>query len=69
MAKVATNAVEQKVWFVAQADRIVMNDKRVIEEAKQTVLTLVAEGYAPPQPRRRFGFGRSRADQIQTGHA
>ncbi|MBL8192084.1 MAG: 3-hydroxyacyl-CoA dehydrogenase, partial [Acidobacteria bacterium] len=28
-----------------------MNDKRVIEEAKQTVLTLAREGYTPPQPR------------------
>lgn len=52
MAKVATNAVEgKKFGLLRKADRIVMNDKRVIEEAKQTVLTLVAEGYTPPQPR------------------
>ncbi len=52
MAKVATNAVEgKKFGLLRKTDRIVMNDKRVIEEAKQTVLTLVAEGYTAPQPR------------------
>ncbi|MEP7340745.1 MAG: 3-hydroxyacyl-CoA dehydrogenase/enoyl-CoA hydratase family protein [Acidobacteriota bacterium] len=52
MAKVATSAFEAKKWgLFRKADRIVMNDKRVIEEAKQTVLTLVGEGYTPPQPR------------------
>jgi len=52
MAKVATSAFEAKKWgLLRKTDRIVMNDKRVIEEAKQTVLTLVAEGYTPPQPR------------------
>jgi 3-hydroxyacyl-CoA dehydrogenase len=52
MAKVATSAFEAKKWgLLRKADRIVMNDKRVIEEAKQTVLTLVREGYTPPQPR------------------
>lgn len=52
MGKVATSAVEAKKWgLFRKADRVVMNDKRVIEEAKQTVLTLVAEGYTAPQPR------------------
>lgn len=52
MAKVATSAVEARKWgLLRQSDRVVMNDKRVIEEAKQTVLTLVREGYTPPQPR------------------
>ncbi|MBL8169653.1 MAG: enoyl-CoA hydratase/isomerase family protein [Acidobacteria bacterium] len=52
MAKVATNAVEgKKFGLLRKADRIVMNDKRVIEEAKQTVLALAREGYTPPQPR------------------
>jgi 3-hydroxyacyl-CoA dehydrogenase len=32
-------------------DRIVMNHRRVIEEAKQAVLTLAREGYIPPQPK------------------
>ncbi|MGH9800254.1 MAG: enoyl-CoA hydratase-related protein, partial [Blastocatellia bacterium] len=52
MAKVATNAVEARKWgLLRKADRVVMNDKRVIAEAKQIVLTLVAEAYTPPQPR------------------
>src|SRR5262249_57393465 len=32
-------------------DRIVMNHDRLIEAAKQTVMTMVREGYTPPQPR------------------
>ncbi len=52
MAKVATNAVEAKKFgLMRKQDRVVMNDKRVIAEAKQTVLAMVAEGYTPPQPR------------------
>jgi 3-hydroxyacyl-CoA dehydrogenase len=52
MGKVATSAVEAKNWgLMRRQDRIVMNDKRVIEEAKRTVLRLAAEGYVPPQPR------------------
>jgi 3-hydroxyacyl-CoA dehydrogenase len=52
MGKVATSAVEAKNWgLMRRQDRVVMNDKRVIEEAKQTVLRLAAEGYVPPQPR------------------
>jgi 3-hydroxyacyl-CoA dehydrogenase len=52
MAKVATSSAEAKKWgLLRKSDRIVMNDKRVIEEAKQTVLTLVREGYTAPQPR------------------
>ena len=52
MGKVATSAVEAKNWgLMRRQDRIVMNDKRVVEEAKRTVLRLAAEGYVPPQPR------------------
>jgi 3-hydroxyacyl-CoA dehydrogenase len=52
MAKVATSAVEAKNWgLMRQQDRVVMNDKRVIEEAKQAVLTMAREGYTPPRPK------------------
>jgi len=52
MGKVATSAVEAKNWgLMRRQDRVVMNDKRVIEEAKRTVLRLATEGYVPPQPR------------------
>ncbi len=53
MGKVATSAVEAKHWgLLRKQDRIVMNDKRVIEEAKQTVLTMAREGYIAPQPKK-----------------
>ncbi|MCI0388445.1 MAG: 3-hydroxyacyl-CoA dehydrogenase/enoyl-CoA hydratase family protein [Acidobacteria bacterium] len=49
MARVATSAVEAKNWgIMRRQDRVVMNDKRVIEEAKQTILWLAREGYTPP---------------------
>jgi 3-hydroxyacyl-CoA dehydrogenase len=52
MGKVATSAVEAQNWgLVRRQDRIVMNQDRLIEAAKQTVLTLVREGYRPPQPK------------------
>ncbi len=52
MAKVATSALEAKHFgFLRPRDRIVRNRDRVIEEAKQAVLTLAREGYRPPQPR------------------
>ena len=52
MGKVATSAVEAQHWgLLRRHDRIVMNDKRVIEAAKQTVLNLAREGYVPPQPK------------------
>jgi 3-hydroxyacyl-CoA dehydrogenase len=52
MGKVATSAVEARHWgLLRKGDRIVMNDRRVIEEAKQAALALVREGYVPPQPK------------------
>jgi 3-hydroxyacyl-CoA dehydrogenase len=52
MGKVATSAVEAQNWgLMRRQDRIVMNDRRVIEEAKRTVLTLASEGYVAPQPK------------------
>jgi 3-hydroxyacyl-CoA dehydrogenase len=52
MGKVATSAVEAQHWgLLRKHDRIVMNDKRVIEAAKQTVLNLAREGYVSPQPK------------------
>jgi len=52
MAKVSTSALEAKhMGFLRPSDRIVMNRDRVIEEARQAVLTLVKEGYRAPRPR------------------
>ncbi|MFN7928510.1 MAG: enoyl-CoA hydratase/isomerase family protein [Blastocatellia bacterium] len=52
MGKVATSAIEARHWGILRnTDRIVMNNDRLIEEAKQTVLTMTREGYVAPQPR------------------
>ena len=59
MGKVATSAVEAKNWgLMRRQDRIVMNDKRVIEEAKRTVLRL-AEGYVRRSLDRMFALGEA----------
>jgi 3-hydroxyacyl-CoA dehydrogenase len=52
MAQVSTSAVEaRKFGFLRDTDQIVMNKDRLIEEAKQTVLAMVREGYQKPAPR------------------
>ncbi len=52
MGKVATSGAEAKTWgLMRRQDRIVMSQDRLIEEAKQQVLTLAREGYTPRQPR------------------
>jgi 3-hydroxyacyl-CoA dehydrogenase len=52
MGKVATSGGEARHWgLLRKGDRIVMNDRRVIEEAKQSVLALAREGYLAPQPK------------------
>ena len=48
----APSAAEAKHWGILRdVDRIVMNTDRLIEEAKQSVLSLVNAGYVQPQPR------------------
>ena len=52
LGKVSTSAAEAKHWGILRdIDRIVMNSDRLIEEAKQTVLSLANAGYVQPQPR------------------
>lgn len=52
MGKVSASAVEaKKMGFLREADPIVMNKNRLIEEAKQTVLSLVQAGYKASAPR------------------
>ena len=49
MAKVATSAAEARTWgLLRSGDRIVMNDRRVLAEAKRSVLHLAASGYVAP---------------------
>jgi len=52
MARVSTSAVEaQEIGFLRDTDHITMNRDRLIEDAKQTALAMVREGYTPPRPR------------------
>jgi 3-hydroxyacyl-CoA dehydrogenase len=52
MARVATSAVEgREIGFLRQTDPISMNKDRLIEDAKQTALAMVREGYVPPHPK------------------
>jgi 3-hydroxyacyl-CoA dehydrogenase len=52
MAKVATSAAEAaEIGFLRATDPITMNRDRLIEDAKQTALSMVREGYEPPAPR------------------
>lgn len=52
MAKVSTSAAEARdLGFLRDTDHITMNRDRLIEDAKQTALALVREGYVAPHPR------------------
>jgi 3-hydroxyacyl-CoA dehydrogenase len=52
MAKVSTSVVEaRKFGFLRDTDIITMNKDRLVEDAKQTVLAMVREGYQKPTPR------------------
>ena len=49
MARVSSSGAEaKKLGYMRPSDRIVMNDRRVIAEAKKAVLNLVSEGYVQP---------------------
>jgi len=51
-AKVSFSAVEaRKMGLLRDTDPITMNKDRLIEDAKQTVLAMVREGYQKPTPR------------------
>ncbi len=50
-AKVANSAPEAEEWrYLRGSDDITMNRARLLAEAKQTALGLVAGGYEPPEP-------------------
>jgi 3-hydroxyacyl-CoA dehydrogenase len=52
MARVSTSAVEARdLGFLRETDHITMNRDRLIEDAKQTALAMVREGYEAPRPR------------------
>ncbi len=59
MGKVSTSAAEaRELGYLQPTDRIVMNRDHLLYEAKQEVLSMVAEGYAPPTPARMYAGGR-----------
>jgi 3-hydroxyacyl-CoA dehydrogenase len=50
--KVSTSAKDaQRLGYLRPTDRFAMNQDRLLYEAKQTALAMVAEGYAPSRPR------------------
>jgi 3-hydroxyacyl-CoA dehydrogenase len=52
MARVSTSAVEaRELGFLRDTDPITMNRDRLIEDAKQTALAMVREGYSQPHQR------------------
>jgi 3-hydroxyacyl-CoA dehydrogenase len=52
MARVSASAVEaRELGFLRESDHITMNRDRLIEDAKQTALAMVREGYEQPHPR------------------
>ncbi|MEM7345164.1 MAG: 3-hydroxyacyl-CoA dehydrogenase NAD-binding domain-containing protein [Chloroflexota bacterium] len=59
MAKVGTSAAESReLGFLGLNDRIVMNRDHLLYEAKQEVLSMVTEGYAPEAPAPLYAGGR-----------
>lgn len=51
-AKVSTSAKDaQRLGYLRRSDSFTMNQDRLLYEAKQAALRLVAEGYVPPAPR------------------
>src|SRR5574337_88860 len=52
MAKVSTSAKDaQRLGYLRRNDSVTMNQDRLLCEAKQVALGLVAEGYTPLRPR------------------
>jgi 3-hydroxyacyl-CoA dehydrogenase len=53
MAKVSTSAREaQTLGYMRSSDPITINRDHLLYDAKQTVLTMVREGYTPPKPKK-----------------
>ncbi len=51
-ARVSTSAAEaREIGFLRSTDQITMNRDRLIEDAKQSALAMVREGYTEPRPR------------------
>jgi 3-hydroxyacyl-CoA dehydrogenase len=67
-AKVATSAAEaRQMGILGPADRVVMNRDRLLTEAKQEVLNMVATGYVPPAPEQIYAAGRDSQGALRIG--
>jgi 3-hydroxyacyl-CoA dehydrogenase len=52
MAKVSTSAADaRKLGYLSPADKITFNQDFLLYDARETVLSMVKEGYQPPRPR------------------
>jgi 3-hydroxyacyl-CoA dehydrogenase len=59
MAKTSTSAAEaREMGFLGSRDRVVMHRDHLLSEAKQEVLSMVADGYLPPPPAKLWAGGR-----------
>jgi 3-hydroxyacyl-CoA dehydrogenase len=59
MGKVAESAVQgREMGYLSAHDKIVMNQDHLLAEAKQEALSMVADGYRPPAPRKVWAAGR-----------
>jgi 3-hydroxyacyl-CoA dehydrogenase len=68
LAKVSGSAAEaRELGFLGPADRIVMSRDHLLYEAKQEVLTLVAQGYTPPGPAQFYAGGRDLYAALKVG--
>lgn len=68
-AKVATSAAEgRKYGYLRKSDQISMNRDHQINDAKQTVLAMVREGYHKPEPRQHIpALGESALAALKLG--
>ncbi len=68
MAKVSTSAEEaREMGLLSPGDRIVMNRDRLLAQAKQEVLNMVAGGYKPPLPEKIYAGGRDALAALRVG--
>jgi 3-hydroxyacyl-CoA dehydrogenase len=68
LAKVSASAAEARaLGFLDNADRIVMNRDFLLYEAKQEVLNMAGEGYAPPPPAKLYAAGRDTLAALKMG--
>ncbi len=68
LAKVGESAAQSRdLGFLDENDRIVMNKDHLLYEAKQEVLTMVADGYTAPVPQKLYAAGRDTLSALKMG--